>query len=148
MYCRAVLPTAGLGNKLFPWARCRVYALEHGLRMMAPTWTQLKLGPWLRGDRDKRLYHNLFLAAPPGYISGMHQLWVRLVDRQVMLFKGAGDHFATLTGWDQILLAELKNMTRPRWLRRADAIGPVALGIHIRRGDFVEAQSADDFIFK
>jgi hypothetical protein len=147
MYCRAVLPTAGLGNKLFPWARCRVYALQRGIRMLAPTWTQVKPGPWLRGDRDKRLYHNLFSPAPPGYISGVHQLWVRLLDRQVVLFKGAGDHFATLTGWDQILLAELKNMTRQRWLHRADEIGSVALGVHVRRGDFVQARSADDFIF-
>jgi hypothetical protein len=167
MYCRAVLPKAGLGNKLFPWARCRVFSLEHGISIMAPSWTQLKLGPLVRRDRDARVYSNLFKSAPPGHVSGVRRLWVRLIasrsvdepddlhlppihsgTNQVVVFRGERDHFHSLTGWDEVLLEELKAMTRERWVRCADQLGEVAIGIHVRRGDFVEASSEADFIMR
>ena len=32
IYCDAILPRAGLGNRLFPWARCRIFSyLHHGV---------------------------------------------------------------------------------------------------------------------
>jgi hypothetical protein len=165
MYCRAVLPNAGLGNKMFPWARCRVFSLEHGVPILAPTWTQIKLGPLLRQDRDLRLYNNLFRAAPPGHVSGVRQLWLRLVagrsvdepedlhetptacaPDQIVVFKGERDHFRSLTGWNEVLLDELKAITRDHWVQRAADVGHVGIGIHIRRGDFAEACSSDDFV--
>jgi hypothetical protein len=167
MYCRAVLPNAGLGNKLFPWARCRVFSLEHGIQIMTPQWTQVKFGPLLRRDRDARLYNNLFRAATPGYVSGLRQLWLRLragrsveepadlhvapaqdEAHQIVVFSGAKDHFHSLTGWDEVLLEELRSMTRECWVRRADEVGTVAIGIHVRRGDFAEASTKEDFILR
>jgi hypothetical protein len=166
MYCRAVLPNAGLGNKLFPWARCRVFSLEHGVPIMTPRWSQIKLGPLLRHDRDARTYTNLFKPAPPGQVSGARQLWLRLraarsVDEprdlhvaphgegsQIVVFRGEGDHFHPLTGWHEVLLEELRAMTRERWLCRADEVGAPIIGIHVRRGDFDEASSEDDFVLR
>jgi Glycosyl transferase family 11 len=167
MYCRAVLPNAGLGNKLFPWARCRVFSLEHGVEMLAPRWAQLKFGPLLRRDRDIRLYHDLFKPRTPGCLSGLRAWWTRLsttrvvdepadlhetpvstASNQIVVFKGAKDHFGALTGWDEVLLEEIRAMTRGHWLRRADALGEVAVGIHVRRGDFVEASSEQDFVLR
>ncbi len=165
MYCQAVLPRAGLGNKLFPWARCRVFSLAYGIPMIAPTWTQVQLGPLLRRDRDARMYGDLFKSGPPGYVSGLRRVWMRLnagpsVDEpadlrllpaqrggnQSVVFRGAKNHFQSLTGWDGVLLRELRALTRARWVRHADDIGEVEIGIHVRRGDFAEACSADDFI--
>ncbi len=167
MYCRAVLPNAGLGNKLFPWARCRVFSLEHGIGMLAPCWTQLKVGPILRGHRDARLYHDLFKSKVPGDISAPRAWWLRLSTRRVVyepldahtlglspgalemvVFRGERDHFESLTGWHAVLLQQLRAMTRERWLQRADQVGEVRVGIHVRRGDFVEAASEEDFILK
>jgi hypothetical protein len=166
MYCRAVLSTAGLGNKLFPWARCRAFALEHGIDMLAPNWMQLRLGPFLRADRDKRLYANLFKLAPPGYVSGLLGRVLSLTGRAVdepadlhapppdraanvtVIFRGERDHFGALNGRHDGLLHELRSMTREHWVRRADAAGPVAIGIHVRRGDFAEASRADDYILR
>lgn len=165
MYCQADLPRAGLGNKLFPWARCRVFSLEHNIPMIAPTWTQLQLGRLLRRDRDARVYGDLFQSGPPGYVSGLPRLWIRLnavpsVDEpddpgspptqrgaeQTVVFRGAKDHFQSLAGWDDVLLGELRSITRAHWVQRADEVGDVAIGIHVRRGDFAEASCADDFI--
>lgn len=167
MYCRAVLPSAGLGNKLFPWARCRAYSLEHGLPMVAPNWAQLKLGRLLRRDRDPRVYHNLFRSAPVGYMSGARSLWLRLATRRLLdepenlhdaprdrdapdavVFKGERDHFSPLTGWDVVLRQELRMLTRAGWVRRADEVGAVPIGVHVRRGDFIEASRQEDFIFR
>ncbi|MDQ6670038.1 MAG: alpha-1,2-fucosyltransferase, partial [Chloroflexota bacterium] len=53
-----------------------------------------------------------------------------------------------LSGWDDVLLQDLRAMTRQRWLRRADELGEVSVGIHVRRGDFVEARSEEDFILR
>jgi hypothetical protein len=126
--------------------------------MIAPNWTQLKPG---------RFYHNLFRAAPPGYVSGMRQLCLRLppyrtaeepedihtppVERDahtIVVFRGDRDRFHSLAGWEEVLFRELTDLTRAHWLQRVEAFGPVEVAIHVRRGDFVEATSADDFIFR
>jgi hypothetical protein len=167
MYCRAILPNAGLGNKLFPWARCRVFSLEHGVEMLAPRWSQLKLGPLRRRDRDVRLYHNLFKPSPPGHTHGVRAWWLRLstervvdepedlhtppVDlgaRESVVFSGETHHFRALSGWDEVLLQELRAMTREQWLNRVDQFDVVSIGIHVRHGDFVEATSEQDFILR
>jgi hypothetical protein len=148
MHCRADLPTAGLGNKLFPWARCRIFALEHHIPMLAPGWTQVRLRALLRGDRDKRVYHNLFVGAPRGYVKGPPALWLRLFDRHPIVFSGPANHFDSLTNRHQLLLMEIRHITRPGWLRRVEHVGPVPIGVHVRRGDFVEPRRPDDFVFK
>ena len=47
---------AGLGNILFPWATAIVYAKIHNLTRLQTTWKNLKIGTFLRIDRDKRIY--------------------------------------------------------------------------------------------
>ena len=163
MYCRAELPNAGLANKLFPWARCRVFSLEHGIPMLAPWWPQLKLGPLLRGERDWRLYTDLFARGVPGQVMGPRRLWLRLWAPQVpepadlhhapssgmpgavVVFAGGDGFFQPLTGWHAVLQRELRAMTRRRWLLGADRVGEVRIGVHVRRGDFAVASAAEEF---
>ncbi|MCI8402379.1 MAG: hypothetical protein HFI38_09900 [Lachnospiraceae bacterium] len=51
---------AGLGNILFAYARAVVYAQKHHCQLIWPTWASIKLGPFLRGETDKRFYGDLF----------------------------------------------------------------------------------------
>lgn len=51
---------AGLGNLLFMWSRAIVAAEEHGCELIWPTWPSIKLGPWIRHEKDKRFYGDLF----------------------------------------------------------------------------------------
>ena len=51
---------AGLGNILFPWARALVYTKKYNLTRIKTTWFNLKIGPFLRLERDKRVYSDLF----------------------------------------------------------------------------------------
>src|SRR4029453_184268 len=48
--CRARLPRAGLGNRLFPWARCRVFSLATGVSVLGPPPHPPTLPPPRRAD--------------------------------------------------------------------------------------------------
>ncbi|MEM1165364.1 MAG: hypothetical protein AAGI30_03640 [Planctomycetota bacterium] len=61
LFAHPDLPSFGLGNLLIPWARAEVFRRTHeGCGMLAARWTQPKIGPILRLERDWRFYHNLF----------------------------------------------------------------------------------------
>src|SRR5919202_2334278 len=54
------LPRAGLGNMLLVWARAVLFAHINSLPVVAPTWGKVRIGAYLRGERDKRYYGHLF----------------------------------------------------------------------------------------
>ena len=52
----ALLPTAGLGNKLFVWAKAEVFAMLNDMSNDTMGWTWPKIGPILRNERNLRMY--------------------------------------------------------------------------------------------
>ena len=50
----------GLGNLLFPFARAIIYSNKNNIPLINPTWPNIKVGPVLRNERDKRFYIDLF----------------------------------------------------------------------------------------
>ena len=58
-FCHARLPNAGLGNKLFVWAKALCFARLNNLPLVVSGWTQFQLAPILHGG-DCRLYLNYF----------------------------------------------------------------------------------------
>ena len=56
----AILPKAGLGNKLYVWAKATVFAEVNHADVVTWGWVQPSLGPFLRGERSKRLYIRQF----------------------------------------------------------------------------------------
>jgi hypothetical protein len=161
LYCQTILPRTGLANRLFPWARCCVYARKHKLPMLAPSWSQVKIGPLLRGERDLRTYHNLF-QQPPHYIQGIRRMYLAKTGRklpepedlniaragssahQVVVFSGLGEYFKPLNGWHEFLLQELRQVVRPLWQRRAAQYAAAPIALHVRRGDYAKPTSAED----
>lgn len=163
IFCRAILHNAGLGNRLFPWARCRVFSHVHHVPMLRPTWAQLKIGPFLRGESDLRLYLH-WTKTVPTEIGGIRKIWVRLIAQElpephgnrdknlsvnhgyeVVTFRGERDHFADLKGWSEFLMRSLREVVTDRYLQRSDALKYIPIGMHIRRGDFREAESDGEF---
>ncbi len=122
--------------------------------MLSPRWAQLKIGPLLRGESDRRLYFDLF---KPGAdeVRGIKRLRLQMFSKSeaedaraaengmtvVKVFTGEQDRFQTLSGWDQFLHNELRAITKGRWLRAAESVKNVSIGIHVRMGDFSPTES-------
>src|SRR5439155_26939370 len=66
----------------------------------------------------------------------------------LVLFRGESDYFRPLNGWNCLLKNKLKKITKQRWMHRVENLSNICIGIHVRRGDFAEASSSDDFASK
>jgi hypothetical protein len=153
----------GLGNRLFPWARARVFAREHGARFVTPRWTRLGLGSWLRGGLARRHHGTqvrlagLFRPRPGDVdpwlarwstIGALHveepddprAPWIRPdPGRSVVVeFRGLGLYFFPLLGSEAFLRDELRAITRPEWLALADGAGEAPIVLNVRRGPDVQ----------
>lgn len=168
IYAQAILPAAGLGNRLFPWARCYVFSQANRVPMLAPDWWQLRPGAILRREADWRIYGDLF-RQKTDEIGGLEKWWLQWQGRQVaepekllgpqMLmpdstgpvlytFRGWQEYFSQLNGWQTLIYTGLQNITRPHWLQAIAGFWDVPIGIHVRRGDFATPQSANDLLTK
>lgn len=141
----------GLGNLLFPWARGILLARDLGVPCLWPTWPQMKLGPWLRRERDKRWYGGLF-ANPGSYVAGFRKLWLLLraarVDEdrtplgasdapRLIQVRGVGEGFEPLKGRPAWIRRELLRITRPEHTTLMQRVrGRDEVAVHVRRADF------------
>jgi hypothetical protein len=161
LYGTAVLGRYGLTHGMLAWARCRLWCEQNGATMVAPFWFKLRIGPYLRRERDKRNYFLLF--GPGKALSGARRLavlarsvaidvgidWPALPpasDRpQLLRFHNAlkdneKKSFAQIVGHGAFLRHELIAITRSRFLPLAETTPFIA--IHVRLGDF-KASSSD-----
>lgn len=161
IYCEARLLRAGLANRLFPWARARIWSRTHDVPMLFPRWAQVPIGTLIRREKDLRTYANLFQPAS-GDVDGPRAAWVRLTAKplpepgrvdaalpasggsQLVVFEGMRGQFAEINGWSTLLETELEAMTRPLWRDRARAIPAPFIALHVRRGDFQKTVAAMD----
>lgn len=155
---------SGLGNMLFPWARAVIFAHQNQLPILKVQWTQPKIGPLLRGERDARLYLGLFNAE--GYVRGWRK-WIaltrrprvseydsagvrRVLDRRrgVVLFTGMQGMFEPLLNHRELvrehLLAMLSSRVKAQ-LSAARGADDRYIGVHVRRGDTVALQYGEPF---
>ncbi len=54
------LPKAGLGNQLFPLMHAFVFAKLNNLPVIVTGYHQLKIGPYIRREKNKRQYKGYF----------------------------------------------------------------------------------------
>jgi hypothetical protein len=146
-----ILERCGLGNMLLLWARCYIYSKKNNIPMISPTWTKIRIGPYIRREKDKRNYQ--FLFSNKGYISGIKKLYYllfykkvyeydkaleknkyNLFKRKIVCFRGLGEGFKPIKGKNKEILKELKRITKNQYLPKK--ISKKFIGIHIRRGDF------------
>jgi hypothetical protein len=156
IFCHAEVGSAGLANRLYPWARCEVFARQHQLPVIAPQWLRFKLGPFLRGERDKRLYTGLF--NDDGYISGLRGKWLlfrgqvireseaeaRLAEAargsssgvQIVEFKDMDGFFGPIKANREMLHRRLIDMLAAPLRRMYDGLSSERfIAVHVRRGD-------------
>jgi hypothetical protein len=144
---------SGLGNLLFPWARAKILARQHGYQFVPPAWQQLKLGPFLRGELDKRNYFLLFRCLPTE-VCGFRRFKLLLlgrrvsehlhktaVDGDVVVISGMRDLFNDILPYSDYLHNELISMLRIN--RLTDLMCQIgasdSIAVHVRFGDFMAA---------
>ena len=144
----------GLGNLLFPWARGIVAARKYNAIPIWPTWPQLKIGTYIRGERDKRNYTNTFLAND-NYCQGMKKIkCVMSLSKfglsedlisdglygkdDVFIFSGMDNLFQPIINDHQLVRSELEKIVNPKhFLYRAFDFSNT-ISVHVRLGDFSE----------
>lgn len=134
------LGRAGLGNELFPALRAAEIAADVDGTLVPPRWFQLRVGPTLRGERDKRQYWRLFRA--PTFEQRLLRRRAEAAQRrgpgagrpEVRVVAGMRDHYEPFSRsgeWHRECLL--------RWARPG-VVGPVRrdpyLSVHVRLGDF------------
>lgn len=147
---------AGLGNRLFPWARAKIFCRINGARLLSPRWCQFRIGPLLRGGIDLGTFHRQFLLMQNfrggrEYIHGFERLKARIYstvtlepsnfrDRLdndsetslIVTFQGDRDRFQSLHGFEQYIFDEILAMTRRRWLMLAECLDQVCIAANVR----------------
>lgn len=140
--CRS--PGPGLGNLLFPISRALIGQKHHGGHFVYPTMRQVKIGTFLRQEKDKRTYGDVlrsrswiewrrWLAARsrPAVDEGRFDGSQRGV---TVRYAGLGRYFHDLQGHEDLIERWLSKNVRDR-----TSTEPFDIGIHVRLGDFAIA---------
>ncbi len=162
----------GFASRLFPWARCRVFARDHGVPTIAPMWFRPGFGKLLRGGIEldsfwQIFYSGLFRSHPneiptwAGFLltlrcqkisdraldsANCQQDVAELKERRdvLLVFSGDEEYFAPLIGHSEYIHAELKRVARPRFLKQVDDLGELPIVLNIRFGtDFPDPVIVD-----
>lgn len=135
LYAYPKLLNCGLAHELITWARCAAWCERTGATMIAPIWSKPRLGPWIRGERDKRLYGRFF--HDPRMLYGLARIRALLFGR-VKVFAtehdGSLPYLPEIRGLGSTLRRRLEQMTRPQY-RPSPSDRPF-IAVHVRRGDF------------
>lgn len=160
-FCHAKLPNAGLGNKLFVWAKALVFARMNQLPLIVTGWTQFQLAPILRGN-DWRLYWNYF--QPVKEVNWFNQLSLRrrariIAEPPVAPFETGQDsvvfEFSKLPHWSnffgdlkphrEMIRSALMEMLTPARRRELERVARPAICVQVRMGDFRLLKKGEDF---
>jgi hypothetical protein len=137
---------AGLGNELFPVIRGALLAQDRGIKELQPVWMRPRIGPMIRGERDKRRYHILFqrpgvrriavralvLLAGQRFDESGRKIRPGLPWLDVIIVRGMDGYFEPFRGRHQLVLSKLKSRSRDHALGR----GHNGVAMHVRLGDF------------
>ena len=155
----------GLGNLLFPWARSVVAAEDEGRIPLYPTWPQLKVGPFLRGERDNRAYSDLFNKTNQ-YASFREKVssllfWTKIPENEskilkdheaskwkkyVIVFEGMTDYFKSIKKRHKLVKKNLLKITKNKHKKRNRDELSKSICVHVRLGDFKEPDSKSDLL--
>lgn len=138
----------GLGNLLFPISRALVGSDKYGGTFVYPTVPQIKLGPFLRRERDKRIYGNLFrsrnMTEWSDWIRAKRNSWITeehndvIQTRATICYSGLKRYFYDIEGHEQLI----SDWIGANAQFSGEILAPYDIGIHIRLGDFVAMETS------
>lgn len=149
---------AGLGNLLLIYFRAWLAAKEHGYAFVWPTWPSFKPGTYLRREKDKRFYGDVFRNRS-GYVDGLKKQL--LLHRRGAVTVNAGDYDYSRIGPDAVIFYKYYSMGFQDLIPHVDEIREEILrnlsrksrrglegdmrrcvNVHVRLGDFAVNRNA------
>ena len=138
----------GLGNLLFVWARAVVYAEKFNLKILSPNWKTFKIGTYLRKEKDKRNYKNIF---KNDGIKGLKKYIIQLCSNKfiqnsklrsilklpkVLIFSGMKNQMNDIINDYTFVRSKLYSILSNETIDLIRENKPRCVGVHIRFGDF------------
>ena len=152
--CYALLPHAGLGNKLFIWAQCVLFAKQNNCDYYVTGWYHLHIRTLFKiiflGKKRHEYYLSPFVTKP---FNSIAFLWFNKNKSKFIDQAGCGDilrssstdyYFKDMNNDNYFLVLRdhRKTITEIFWASIKKKYLPedqsMEIGIHIRRGDFVK----------
>lgn len=136
-YCWFRVGGPGLANCMFFAAKAYVYANTHNTKFINPTWRKFSIGPWLRKEKDKRVYNNLF------YNIGLHGLKkfyaLKFIPKHnIITFSELGNYFEDLNGHYDLVADMFNKIIRPETISLVEeSTLENKIAIHVRLGDYL-----------
>jgi len=161
------LPKAGLGNQLFPLMRALVFAHLNKLSFVIIGYHQIKIGPYLRGERSKRKYLGCFnfeknvlgelidsmkilLMKMTGYavISEPRVAVLKVTNLTIYefaLLPHWSDYFDQLKDHRALVIELFWDILRDQIKSKLISLPAPDIGVHVRLGDFRKLSSNENF---
>ncbi|HEX4374031.1 MAG TPA: alpha-1,2-fucosyltransferase [Puia sp.] len=162
------LPKAGLGNQLFPLMRAKIFAHLNDLPIVVTGYHQLKIGPYLRGERSKRNYNRYFnfqknifgelsdqrrlrknKALPICSEHSLEKMSENESSRPTIYLYDKiphwSDYFAELKNFREIALHIFYGSITENIKKKISLQPAPCIGVHIRMGDFRKLKAGEDF---
>ncbi len=160
-FCHARLPNAGLGNKLFVWAKALAFARLNQMPLVVTGWTQFQLAPLLHGG-DLRLYLNYFQRVRE--VDSATQARIRrsapvVLDPPVEEIYPAApptvyeftqmahwsDYFGNLKPHRELIRTSLRTMLTAARRRELARVEKPVVALQVRLGDYRPLKPGEDF---
>lgn len=152
----AMLPRAGLANRLLVWAKAAVFADINHLPLYVHGWNHIHLGPIIRREKSARYYGSFFEnpknASFHFFVNRLlhqerlqYEPTIEVVDTRIKnsfvfsVVPHKSDYFKALRGHEDFLRACFFDMIRKKWRDRSPAHTEPFIALHVRRGDFINA---------
>lgn len=133
---------SGLANCMFVAARAKVLAEKYNLEYINPTWLNISIGTYFRGEKDKRHYNNIFRNEG---VSGLKKVTLLITHRKtrsisnlssssIFIEEGLKDYFLPLIPYQKMLKDWFFQLSK---IQLVDEEFTHSIGIHIRLSDFI-----------
>lgn len=147
------LPRYGLCNKLITWAKAYALCELSSNKMVVRGWAHFSLGVWLRREKSKRWYSGYFrqtswLKYYLIYFFYQHKTYSDLLQSEYNTFGFDSTPYISdlpkLTPFYEGILREFWGLINKRHIAIANSLETPVIGVHIRRGDFLQSNIETD----
>jgi len=143
-------PGPGLGNILFPISRAVVGKEIRGGSVILPTMRQLKVGTFIRREKDKRTYGDIIRPRTAKEWLDWWHVQTLSKDNEydlkklhnVTSYEGLGNQFHDIQNYRNEIIQYIKSISN---LSLEDSNKPYDIAVHIRLGDFQSDDSNNQY---